>query len=95
LAVKYVAGRTLARSLSRCLHVTDSTTTGPFERFIVTVNGEDADKDTQRATIQTAATKNYLSAQNGGGVGESKNVAPVHTNATSAGDFEQFTMIDQ
>lgn len=70
---------------------TDATTIGAWEKF--TLVPIDPTKDT--FALRTASG-NYLTAVGGGGQGgPNMNFAPIHTDATQVGDWEQIVLIQQ
>jgi hypothetical protein len=72
---------------------TDATSVGAWEKF--TFNGSIVSGPSgpylSPVTIQ-APSGNYLTAVNGGGVGGPNNV-PIHTDATTAGSWETFSVV--
>lgn len=67
---------------------TDQTQILAWERFELVV----LDEEKGLYAFQTE-TKNYVTAVNGGGMGEAANKLPLHTDATRASTWEQFMLV--
>jgi len=66
---------------------TDATKIGPWERFtLIRV-------DQIHFAIRTPDNRHYLTAVNGGGIGEAANTLPLHSDARSAGAWETFFLV--
>jgi hypothetical protein len=67
--------------------ITSATSAGPWEKFKLAIATPPSPHD---KTVQTAATGNFVTAVNGGGM--TANV--LHTDATQPKDWERFRLID-
>jgi hypothetical protein len=74
---------------------TDPTVAGPWETFKLILNpGSPPIGPGMKFALQTSSGANYVTAVNGGGVGGPNDATcPVHTDATTAGAWEAFTLL--